>query len=749
MNPLTLSWFSDTGATTPDPQVLAWKQLVAGFSAHERRPERGGRLFSPVAYLPGTKRGNAGVAAIYAAVLDVDDGAALEDLRHRWEGLAVCWYSTYHHMRPKADKPAAPRWRLVLPLAEPFRLASGVDQERWKAVYQSINRKLLDGQGDHTSDAARMFWPPICPADGPAPFAGSRDGEPLKWQEYEPAVPALAPLGKPVFRQEPGSNGRPTPNRLLADAMLRTGAGTGDNTGIWLACQLRDNEIPEGEALPCLREYAVRATVDPSHPFGDGDAARWWRSAHTRPAREPWAEPAHTHAEDEFDAPELSKAAPAGVTPEPIPLAECLAAFQERLHMPDTGAVEVALGAIAANYSAGDPVWLLIVGPPGGGKTEVLNAVLELRNVIPVAVLTEGALLSGTPRKDKAAGATGGLLRQVGQFGILCLKDFGSVLTVKADTRGPILAALREVYDGRWTRYVGTDGGRPLPWAGKCGLIGGATTSIDGHHAVMSALGERFAFFRLPSDDREELGQAALERAGQEQDLRRALSEAVRRLFAGLTMPIPRAELSREEQTSLVALASFVTRARSAVERDTHSSRREVLLVPEPELPTRFVKVLACLFSGLVGIGCQRPRAWGLVRKVALDSMPRMRSLTLDYLLQARTAVATKDLAVALDLPTSTLRLTLEDLTLLGVLSRNDDEQEDGEEFFEPRRGRPADTWSPTAWARETFARAEYNHKTPIRDISPAPDPHSSIDNDISSVSISCFYSDDRERGEL
>ena len=34
------------------------------------------------------------------------------------------------------------------------------------------------------------------------------------------------------------------------------------------------------------------------------------------------------------------------------------------------------------------------------------------------------------------------------------------------DTRAEVLAALREVYDGRWSRNVGTDGGRTLDWTG-------------------------------------------------------------------------------------------------------------------------------------------------------------------------------------------------------------------------------------------------------------------------------------------
>ena len=80
---------------------------------------------------------------------------------------------------------------------------------------------------------------------------------------------------------------------------------------------------------------------------------------------------------------------------------------------------------------------------------------------------------------------------------ILC-KDFASVLAMHRDTRGTVLAALREIYDGAWVRHVGVDGGRTLAWSGKVALIAGCTPTIDSHHAVMAAMGERFMLYRLP-----------------------------------------------------------------------------------------------------------------------------------------------------------------------------------------------------------------------------------------------------------
>jgi hypothetical protein len=180
------------------------------------------------------------------------------------------------------------------------------------------------------------------------------------------------------------------------------------------------------------------------------------------------------------------------------PLARVVLSFERWLYLPDTSPLLALLGTVAANLLPGDPLWLMLVSPPGGGKTELLNAIDGLPNVHPAATLTEGALLSGTPGREREAGSKGGLLREIGDFGIILCKDFGSVLSMNRDARAAVLAGLREIYDGSWTRHVGTGGGRTLHWQGKVGLVGGCTPTIDRHHAVMGAMGERFLLFRLP-----------------------------------------------------------------------------------------------------------------------------------------------------------------------------------------------------------------------------------------------------------
>jgi hypothetical protein len=50
---------------------------------------------------------------------------------------------------------------------------------------------------------------------------------------------------------------------------------------------------------------------------------------------------------------------------------------------------------------------------------------------------------------------------------------------MNTDARAALLAAFREIHDGKWERNVGTDGGRTLTWTGRITVIGAVTTAWD------------------------------------------------------------------------------------------------------------------------------------------------------------------------------------------------------------------------------------------------------------------------------
>lgn len=374
-------------------------------------------------------------------------------------------------------------------------------------------------------------------------------------------------------------------------------------------------------------------------------------------------------------------------------LDDCIATFRRHLHYPDPGALLVTLAAVVANRADGDPVWLLLVGPPGGGKTETLGGIVGLADVHPAATITEAALLSGTPKKETAEDARGGLLRAIGTFGLVVCKDFGSVLSMNRDARASLMAALREIYDGSWTRHVGTDGGRTLHWEGKVGLIAGCTPSIDSHHAVMGAMGERFIQYRLPPIDGDALAARALSHLGSERTMRAEMAAAVRRVIDTVD-PADMATSPTEETSAwLVRTATLAVRCRSSVERDSYS--REVELIPEAEAPGRLALVLLRIFNALRALGVESAEARRLVAKCALDSMPAVRRAVLEAVIAAGGEPTTTTVAETIGYPTTTARRACEDLAAHGVLERRPGGQ-----------GKP-DRWIVTPWTRQRWGVPE------------------------------------------
>ena len=383
---------------------------------------------------------------------------------------------------------------------------------------------------------------------------------------------------------------------------------------------------------------------------------------------------------------EKEAAAPQQPPPPPRALAEVGAAFIKWLVLKDLRPVYAVLGAVAANLlPGGDPVWLGIVAPPSSAKTEIINALSLVPRVRSADGITIAGLLSGTPKGQKAAGAKGGLLREVGDLGILMLKDFGSILSLKADAKAELLAALRRIYDGEWSRTLGSDGGKTLTWKGRVGLTFGSTQAYDDHYKSISQLGDRFLIFRLDPAPGAEQFKFAFDHTGEKtKAMRDELAEKVAGLFVDIDKRTPRKcdDAERDRLAEIVKLAVFL---RAHVEREGYT--HEIVNVHRPEGPGRLGLMLERLLVGLDAIGLDREEAMQLVEAIAMDCCPPQRVKAYFLLLRSDEEQKTRTIADAMGLPTMTSRRILEDLAAQGLALRRrgkrgegeDEAQDDGE----------------------------------------------------------------------
>lgn len=347
----------------------------------------------------------------------------------------------------------------------------------------------------------------------------------------------------------------------------------------------------------------------------------------------------------------------------------------------DTEALDVVLAAAAVEKLDGDPLWLLLISGSGNAKTETVVPLAGAGAQVVSSITSPGALLSATSKRERTKDATGGLLRQLGPRGLLVVKDVTSILSMSREMRGEVLAALREIYDGRWTRNVGTDGGRSLTWEGRLVVVGAVTTAWDQHHSVIASMGDRFVLVRMDSTKgRQAAGRRAIGNTGDETTMRAELAEVVGRLIVNVD-PDTGIDLTDAETDRLLTAADVVTLARTGVETD---SRGDVIDAHAPEMPTRFAKQLAQVVRGAVALGMDRGSAMRLAVRCARDSVPPLRLSIIDDV-AAYPDSPLADIRRRLSKPRTTVDRQCQALDMLNVLTSTSEETE--------WRGRPATVW--------------------------------------------------------
>lgn len=350
----------------------------------------------------------------------------------------------------------------------------------------------------------------------------------------------------------------------------------------------------------------------------------------------------------------------------------------------DPHIAKLLAAAVVSQFISSDPVWLVIVAPSGGAKSEFINMISLIKwtppgenkaeqKVWPVSTLTAHTFVSGF----KAGGKEPSLLLQISN-GILTFKDLTSLLSEHKDDRAVIMAQLREIYDGKYSKKFGT--GEEINWIGKLTVIAGATYAIHSLKASYTAMGERFVFYNLIQPDREEAAQKTMENQeeGKMAEHRQHLAEEFREytieVLNGLTENLPK--IDTETRQDVIALAELSTRARSDVERNWRSPQQEVTEVHPPEMPTRFAGQLQTMIQALKIINHHETGKFELlesdkelINKLALDSVTKMRRIVMQELSKYE-VIETSGLATKLGLPTNSVRRYLEDLTALEIADR-------------------------------------------------------------------------------
>lgn len=353
-----------------------------------------------------------------------------------------------------------------------------------------------------------------------------------------------------------------------------------------------------------------------------------------------------------------------------ISLVEVKATFNKWLFLKDGNLIDIVLGCVVANRTTSDPVWLFIVAPPGGTKTEILRA-LKTNETYQLSSLTPHSLISGFAIKGKDRTKDPSLLPLLNGK-VLVVKDFSTVISMDRHAREEILATLRDAYDGEAKKSFGSEA-MVRAYTSKFGLLAGVVPEIDRIYSINQSLGERFLKYRTPIEDRKSIINRASQNMGKEKDMRIELSGIVSKFLCSLKMAD--VSISEELETKMVDLALLISRLRSSVSRDGY--KRNVQFMPEAEVGTRLLKQLKGLAQGIALVRGKTEITeieYDIITKIAKDTLPSKRLSLLQAIIGQKDYKKTSIIAQSIKLHTDTVREMLEDYWLLEIVERGGDE---------------------------------------------------------------------------
>jgi hypothetical protein len=356
-------------------------------------------------------------------------------------------------------------------------------------------------------------------------------------------------------------------------------------------------------------------------------------------------------------------------------LPDLLAALRGFLDLPDERHVVFALAvAVSSEFDELSPLWGLLIGPAGGGKSEtirLLDSVTDER----VGELTAAGLISW--RSGRQPRPTG-LLARVGPRAFVSISDLSAVLSQSdRGSRDLLFSLLRGAYDGEVVRELGS-APEPLRWRGRLTMLAAVTPAVDAFSAHADALGPRWLYCRLPERDtaaRRAMSQRAHEHVNTLAEHRRVARKLTAEVVATAVKRAPDVALSAFVRDALEDAALVAALGRAAVARDGYG-RREIVGLASVEEPGRLVGQLAQLAKAASALGLADAAVIDLCRRCALDSTPQARRRVLVALAPGEELTAA-EIGRRVRADRKVVRFALEELAAVGVVRYRGDEHDD------------------------------------------------------------------------
>jgi hypothetical protein len=168
------------------------------------------------------------------------------------------------------------------------------------------------------------------------------------------------------------------------------------------------------------------------------------------------------------------------------------------IHQPDFEALRICLACVKALDIETRPVWVMIIGPSGTGKTAFyIQSCLSY----PRIEITDQATVAGVVTMTRGSRGAG-ILDRLGKRGLWVFPDFTVILNMREDKRNDLFGVQRRICDGSYFRQAD---GKVNSWDGRVHSIAAATPAIERYYHANADLGQRYLQVRIsratPSND--------------------------------------------------------------------------------------------------------------------------------------------------------------------------------------------------------------------------------------------------------
>lgn len=350
---------------------------------------------------------------------------------------------------------------------------------------------------------------------------------------------------------------------------------------------------------------------------------------------------------------------------------EVMKVFSKWLYLDSFDCLDVLFGTVFANRLPGDPVWMFLVAPPGGAKTELILSLRDAPGTISTSSLTPASLITGQQFNSENDPS---LIPQLNHK-ILFIKDFTAILNLNQVQRDEIFGILRDAYDGFCEKHFGWG---KRHYQSTFGILAGVTPVVEQMNAENVSMGERFLRYNLylkeagHQDQSREAIRRALSNTEKNDDMKRELREIAHRVV-NVDVSNKHPSVPEDMQHRIVLLAELVSRMRAAVSRDKYT--REVMTKPVHEVGTRLAKQLKKLAQGIAIYNRENVvsgKTYQILIKVARSTIPSRNEDILRQL-YIHDELDTKELAKKTGLPSLTIRSVMENMMLLGIVRKREE----------------------------------------------------------------------------